>query len=294
MASGRTELKRLQKKRKPKKVVRKKKTKKHSFSFAKHIVFPIVLSAFLYGGWHYRYAIYYLIFQRIESTENRKVAKWTTQLRIFDVLEHHHLKGKTIGIDISHYQGNIKWKKVAKVQDSFPIGFIFIRATAGSIKKDRKFRYNWKQAKKHSFIRGAYHYYRPNENSILQANNFINTVKLKKGDLPPVLDVEDIPRIQSMDNLKIGLRKWLNKVEKHYGMKPIIYSGESFYNDFLYEAFPDYPCWIANYNFYVENIDKDWHFWQFTDKGSVNGIREFVDVNIYNGTRDDLLKITKK
>ena len=294
MASGRVELKRLQKQRKPKKVARRnKKAKKSKFSFAKHIVFPIVLMAFLYGSWHYRYAIYYVIFQRIEQTENIKVANITTQMRIFDVLQHHHKKNKIFGIDVSHYQGKIDWKKATKIQDSFPITFVFIRATAGSVKTDRKFKRNWKHAKKQHIVRGAYHYYRPNENSILQANNFINTVKLKKGDLPPVLDIEDIPRIQSMDKLKKGLKKWLQKVEKHYGMKPIIYSGESFYNKHLYNDFSEYTCWVANYNFYVENIDGDWHFWQFTDKGSENGIKEFVDVNVYSGTKDDLLKLVK-
>jgi lysozyme len=288
MSSGRKALKGLQR-RKP---VKRRKPSRKQFSFKKHILLPIVLIAFLFGAWHYKYALYYLAFQRIENNESIKVSSVTTQLRIFDVLQHH--QQKTFGIDVSHYQGKINWDKVAKVQDSFPIYFVFVRATAGSVKVDRKYKKNWRKSKQKGFVRGAYHYYRSNENSILQANNFINTVKLQKGDLPPVLDIEDVPRIQSMENLKIGLRKWLNKVEKHYGMKPIIYSGESFYNDHLYKEFSEYTCWVANYNFYVENIDKDWSFWQFTDKGSVRGIKEFVDVNIYNGDKEKLLQLVKK
>ena len=77
----------------------------------------------------------------------------------------------------------------------------------------------------------------------------------------------------------------MNRVEQHYGVKPIIYSGESFYNEHLYNDFSEYTCWVANYNYYVENIDDDWSFWQFTDKGSVYGIKEFVDVNIFNGQK---------
>lgn len=288
MASGRATLKRINKKTYPK----KKKKKPSKFSFKKHIIFPILLVALLFGVWHYRYALYYLAYQRIEKSETIKVSSLTTQLRIFDVLQHH--KENTFGIDVSHYQGQVNWSNVTKIQDSFPISFVFVRATAGSVKQDRKFKVNWSGAKQKGFIRGAYHYYRPNENSILQANNFINTVKLKKGDLPPVLDIEDIPRIQSLDNLKLGLRKWLEKVEAHYGVKPIIYSGESFYNDHLYKEFSEYTCWVANYNFYVENIDEDWKFWQFTDKGSVRGIKEFVDVNIYNGDKNKLLQLVKK
>lgn len=288
MASGRSELIRLQRKSSPK----RKAKKKSKFSFKKHIILPILLIALLFGVWHYRYGLYYLAFQRIENNETIKVSSITTQLRIFDVLQHH--QQNTFGIDVSHYQGKIKWDQVAKVQDSFPISFVFVRATAGSVKVDRKYKKNWRNSKQKGFIRGAYHYYRPNENSILQANNFINTVKLQKGDLPPVLDIEDVPRIQSIENLKIGLRKWLNKVEKHYGMKPVIYSGESFYNDHLYKDFSEYTCWVANYNFHVENIDQDWSFWQFTDKGSVRGINEFVDVNIYNGNKEKLLQLVKK
>lgn len=288
MASGRTELKRL--KRKPSS--KRKRKKKNSFSFKKHIIFPIVLITFLLGVWHYRYALYYLTFQKIEKNESIKVAPLTTQLRIFDVLQHH--KVKVFGVDISHYQGEVEWSKVAKIQDSFPINFVFVRATAGSVKVDREYYRNWRKVKEKGIIRGAYHYYRPNENSILQANNFIKTVKLQKGDLPPVLDIEDVPRVQSMENLKIGLMKWLKTVEAHYGVKPIIYSGESFYNDHLYEDFSEYTCWIANYNYYVENIDKDWGFWQFTDKGSVRGISEYVDVNIFNGNKEKLLQLVKK
>lgn len=288
MASGRADLKRIKRKSSQ----RKKKKKPSKFSFKKHIISPIVLVALLFGVWHYRYALYYLVCQRIEKTETIKVSSLTTQLRIFDVLQHH--QNNAFGIDVSHYQGSINWTDVTKIQDSFPISFVFVRATAGSVKQDRKFKTNWKNSKQKGFIRGAYHYYRPNENSILQANNFINTVKLQKGDLPPVLDIEDIPRIQSMANLKIGLRKWLNKVEAHYGVKPILYSGESFYNDHLYKEFSEYTSWVANYNFYVENIDKDWRFWQFTDKGSVRGIKEFVDVNIYNGDKEKLLQLVKK
>ncbi len=288
MASGRAELKRL----KRKKSFKSKRKKTSKFSFKKHIILPLLLMLLCCGIWHYRYALYYLAYQRIEKSEAIKVASLTTQLRIFDVLQHH--KNEVFGIDVSHYQGNINWTKVSKIQDSFPISFVFVRATAGSVKQDRKFDENWVKSKARGFVRGAYHYYRPNENSLLQADNFIRSVRLEKGDLPPVLDIEDIPRIQSMDNLKKGLRKWLKRVEQHYGVKPIIYSGESFYNDHLYNDFSEYTCWVANYNYYVENIDGDWNFWQFTDKGSVYGVKEYVDVNIFNGSKKELLQLVKK
>ena len=195
---------------------------------------------------------------------------------------------KIVGIDVSHYQGNINWSKVEFVANKYPIEFVFIRATQGTDKKDSQFENNWEKSKKYNFFRGAYHYYRPNENSLEQAENFIKTVKLSEGDLPPVLDIEKMPKTQSIDNLKLGLHRFLDKIEAHYHTKPIIYSGEKYYEDFLKDEFSDYVFWIANYNFIEAEINPDYQFWQFTEQGQVKGISEKVDINIFNGNFEDL------
>ncbi|MBC7643057.1 MAG: glycoside hydrolase family 25 protein [Flavobacterium sp.] len=196
---------------------------------------------------------------------------------------------KVVGLDVSHYQGVIDWRKVKFInQEKYPIQFVFVRATQGIDKNDSQFENNWKQTKINRFVRGAYHYYRPNENSIEQAKNFIKTVKLSKGDLPPVLDIEKLPENQSIENLKIGLRRFLEKIEKHYKIKPIIYSGERYYLDFLKDEFSEYSFWIANYNFIDAEVNKDYEFWQFTEQAKVKGISEKVDVNIFNGNLKEL------
>ena len=164
----------------------------------------------------------------------------------------------------------------------------------GNDRRDYKFKKYWAKAKANMFICGAYHYYRPNENSIEQANNFIKNVTLKKGDFPPVLDIEKLPKEQSIDRLKVGLLRWLDVIEDHYGVKPIIYSSESYYNDFLKEDFSDYPFWIANYTAFYSDIDDDWSAWQVTENGKVKGIKGRVDVNIYNGTSLDLKELLIK
>lgn len=116
-----------------------------------------------------------------------------------------------------------------------------------------------------------------------QANNYIRKVKLSNGDMPPILDIESISRLQSISSLRRGILKWLTKVEAHYGKRPIIYTGETFYNKYLSGSeFKKYKFWIANYN----NISKpkaNWIIWQFSQKGKINGIEEFVDLNVYNG-----------
>lgn len=256
-----------------------KSKKKTSVFSSKLFLIAIFLFSLLFACYHYRNALaYYFSFKSHKSDGSEKLLASRNELILSKNPD------KVAGIDVSHYQGNIDWSLVKNIHDKYPIGFVFIRATTGNDKADAKYKYNWTQAKKHHFIRGAYHYYRPNENSVAQANNFINTVKLSKGDLPPVLDIEKLPKDQSIDSLKRGLRRWLEIVDKHYNVRPIIYSGESYYIDFLKEEFSDYPFWIANYNFLEEKINENWLFWQFTEKAKVAGINGNVDVNIYNGT----------
>ena len=269
--------------------VRKPKKKAAVFSgnlFRYSIVaFFIVLMLGL--GYHYRNGLsYYFGFKSDKISRANREAKRISDVRNFQVLEKH--QGKSIGIDVSEYQGEISWSYVDTLENKHPLHYVFIRATVGKDRKDRKFEKNWLGAKENKMIRGAYHYYRPNENSLEQAELFIKTVTLQKGDLPPVLDIEKLPKNQSIANLKLGLKRWLHAVESHYGVKPIIYSGESYYEDFLKEEFGDYLFWIANYNFYREEIAEDWLFWQFTEKASVPGIKGNVDVNIYNGDLQQL------
>ncbi|QBQ40755.1 glycoside hydrolase family 25 protein [Sphingobacterium psychroaquaticum] len=199
---------------------------------------------------------------------------------------------KVYGIDISQYQGNIDWDAVLKIHGAVPVDFVFVRASMGESAKDKRFRENWSEVASRTKLRGAYHYFRPNENSLKQAKNFIRLVKLKPGDLPPVLDIEERPRRQSMDSLKVGLKRWLDEVEQHYGVQPILYSGDSYFTDFLEKEFSDYVLWIANYNFWIDRPKKHWDFWQFSERGAVDGIKGNVDLNMFNGDIEDLERLT--
>ena len=128
-----------------------------------------------------------------------------------------------------------------------------------------------------------------------QADFFINSVKLEPGDLPPVLDIEkkgkDIPKLQA------DLKHWLRRIENHYGVKPIIYASYKFKNRYLNDSvFNSYPYWIAHY--YVDSVyyKGDWKFWQHTDVGTLPGIKEQVDLNVFNGGLEGLnaLRIKEK
>ena len=227
----------------------------------------------------------YLKIRSVYTSYKEKYTKKVEHTKIQKILHLH--KNHIFGIDISHYQGIINWNKVGFLEDSIPISFVMIRATAGNNKSDNYFNYNWKGAKKKKLIRGAYHYYRPDENSTEQAEKFISKVILAKGDLPPILDIEDVSDIQTIASLRKGITNWLDLVEKHYNIKPIIYTGDSFYNDNLKgKGFKDYPIWIANYNKHITQPKvKDWIIWQFSDQGKATGITEFVDLNVFDGNK---------
>lgn len=196
------------------------------------------------------------------------------------------------GIDISHYQKKIDWDNIAIEGTTKPIDFVFIRATVGRDKKDKLFTKNWNKIRREHHLRGAYHYYNPNHNSTQQAENFIETVKLKKGDFPPVLDIERLSKIQSKEKLILGIKNWLKLVEDHYEVTPIIYTGKNFYQHHLKnQGLDDYPLWIASYSTQISG-SADWKFWQFSETGKVKGIKHLVDLNVFNGNKDELKTLT--
>ena len=192
------------------------------------------------------------------------------------------------GIDISHYQGEIDWNMLKQTRSArFPVRFIFMKSTEGGDYSDKTFQANFDSARAHGFIRGAYHFYNPKTDPVKQADFFIHTVNLEKGDLPPVLDIEK--KGKDTKKLQNDLKVWLRKVEAYYGVKPIIYASYKFKTKYLTDSvFNAYPYWIAHY--YVDSVryEGDWKFWQHTDVGTLPGISEQVDLNIYNGSMNSL------
>lgn len=196
------------------------------------------------------------------------------------------LEESVFGVDMSHYQGDINWGQFRNITTAVPASFVILRATMGSDSRDRHFKKYWKQARQRGIVCGAYHFFRPDEPGLLQAQNFIRHVRLKAGDLPPVVDVEHEPKKTTISKMVAELQVFVDAVEKQYGVKPIIYSGDWFYRTHLSSGqFDDYPVWIANYNFLWKPKNKKWIIWQFTDTGRIEGVDEMVDLNVFRGTR---------
>lgn len=189
------------------------------------------------------------------------------------------------GLDISQYQGEINWDELLLTKH--PLRFVVMRATMGSNGLDERYSENWSEAKRVGLKRGAYHFYRPFQNSTEQAKNFIRQVKLEADDLPPVLDIERTSPF-GQDNLREGVRNWLRIVEKHYGLKPIVYTGRYFYEKHLKGSIDAYPLWVASYGEHHKVEHLPWRFYQFSEKMTVHGISRNVDGNFFKGSLTNL------
>lgn len=200
------------------------------------------------------------------------------------------------GIDVSRYQKKINWGLVKSMNDQGKkIGFAIIKSTEGISYKDPMFDRNWKHAKKNNVPRGAYHFFNAGKSGREQAENFIKHVQLEPGDLPPVLDIETLKNT-SAETMQKNVSEWLVMIEDYYQVKPIIYSGASFYSNYLQTKFPDYPLWVAHYLQMKapRTTNKNWYFWQHSETGNVNGIEAKVDFNVFYGDSSDFRNLLIK
>lgn len=193
------------------------------------------------------------------------------------------LKNQLLGIDVSHYQHNIDWQLVNDMRiGTDSISFVYVKLTEGTNLTDDKVERNTKILESQNIFFGYYHFFRPSLGAKKQADFFIAQTHLKKGTLLPVIDVELNEKL-SNKRLNDSVLVFLNRVEKKIGKRPMIYTNESMYlNNFRKSFLKNEKFWIANYNGECESYthDKQVLIWQFSDRGTINGISSKVDLNI--------------
>lgn len=189
------------------------------------------------------------------------------------------------GIDISAHNGTVDFGKIT--HDS--IDFVIIKATEGTSFKDSKFLTNYRNAKKNEIKIGAYHFFRFDTDGIMQALNFINSVKNLKLDFPLMIDVEEWNNAQNIPINKIieRLSDMISYLDTN-GYNLIIYSNKDGFNDFIRNRFSEYPLWICSFT--NPPISSTWTFWQYSHCGKINGIDGNVDLNTFNGSREQWLE----
>lgn len=214
------------------------------------------------------------------------------------------------GIDISKYQG--PWDFVKTVEAGYR--FAFIRAggayqNTGAPFTDYRFVENARKAEEAEIPAGFYWYFVPNGDPILQADYFVNLIKDKKQQLPPVIDLE---YAGAMTPAQITDRagKFITRVEEQAGVWPLVYSRSNWLNENTVESSIWNFCelWIARYIGGVEEPwDPDnpdnmkppwwstWRFWQYSNSGSAvacGGLGppsgdDDVDLNYFNGSEQE-------
>ena len=219
-----------------------------------------------------------------------------------DISKHQHIKGKhKYNIDWGKLRitslGTISRKKV-KGSIDYPISYIYIKSTEGKTVVNKFYKKDYKDAKAHGYRVGTYHFFSTTSSAKEQAHNFIKNSWVTKGDFPPVLDVEPLPsQIKKMGGPEVmwaRVRTWLKLVQHHTGRKPVLYISQSFVNKYLPLA-PDirenYQVWIARYGEYKPDVQLV--YWQLCPDGRVKGIHGEVDINVFNGYKDEFEKFKK-
>jgi lysozyme len=212
------------------------------------------------------------------------------------------------GIDISRYQHGTGRKKYSILWDrlrisylgknqmnaagvvDYPVSFVFIKSTESTNIRNPYYAQDYLKARQWGIPIGAYHFFSCKMSGSAQAQFFLNNTLFRRGDLPPVLDVEPShSQIEAMGGPAVlfrNIRAWLSAVERRTGVKPILYISQSFVNRYLPEA-PDlkrdYQVWIARYGEYKPDVKLA--VWQLSPNGRVSGIHGEVDINVFNGYR---------
>ena len=185
-------------------------------------------------------------------------------------------------IDVSKHQGTIDWEELKK---NSKIQLVYIKATEGSDYIDPKYKENIRNARRHGFKVGSYHFLTNRSSATSQFRNFVRNVNREEQDLLPVIDVEEVGRWSSVQ-LRDSLKVFADLLEDYYGCKPVIYTSEKFFIKHLGRAFSGYPLFIAKYNSTTQpEIGYKWVLWQFTDRGyfkPVKGNRGLVDLSRFN------------
>lgn len=205
------------------------------------------------------------------------------------------------GLDISRFQGDIQWDTLPQIHfepitrcqrrngniASAPVSFVFAKASEGATHVDPAIDQNRTLVRKLAIPFGAYHVLTLSEPKE-QARNFISNAKLRKGDLTPVIDLEEdiLGKYDDNDVIKTVVDV-AQRLKKKYGPTPIIYGSHKYISKLSEKGLPDdYPLWIARYS--TKDRPQNADIWQFTDCGTIPGVNHDIDINALFSDRHKL------
>nr|AIA86301.1 Glyco_hydro_25 [uncultured Rhizobium sp.] len=85
------------------------------------------------------------------------------------------------------------------------------------------------------------------------------------------------------------MQAFMDKLERHYGQRPIIYTAPDFYADNLKGHFKDYPFWLRSVAAHPSKRypGRNWTFWQYSGSGLSKGVTGQIDLNVFAGSEAD-------
>lgn len=190
-----------------------------------------------------------------------------------------HRATQRTGIDVSHYQGRIDWRAVSATGK---VGYAYVKATESTSLKDDTYAYNIREAHNAGIPVGCYHFFSPTTDANEQLKNFTTTVDLTNHDLVPMVDVE-LRGKSPLPQFIQRLRTFIQGLEHHYKVKPILYTSINFYTKYLAGHFDDYVYMIARYADEIPQPESGCRFglWQYSASGRINGIHGSVDCSCF-------------
>lgn len=208
------------------------------------------------------------------------------------------------GIDISSHQHTSDSNINIKEATSNGQDFGFVKATEGDSYTNPNFRSDVIGFKKNNTPVGFYHYAIPSDDlndAKNQAQRFIYTTGLDKGvkSFDPVLDIEEGEGL-TPGQLQSWVGAFVDEVKSLSGRDTMIYTYQNFWRENMgnTEEFNHLPLWIADYNDQATPNElpggwDTWTFWQYSAKGSIIGYGKDIDVNVYNGNKNDMTEMYK-
>lgn len=192
-----------------------------------------------------------------------------------------------IGVDVSSYQGSVDWGKTAQAG----VEFVILKIIRKDLQPDRQFENNWMGCTAAGVpIQGVYNY------------SYATTIQKAKTDAQRVLEILAGRRamvwLDVEDKCQEGIGKRLIDIINAYagvikgaGYEFGVYTGQSFYNTYIKPyGGVDYPLWIARYGTNSGKVEAKFEpeisgmlGWQYTSRGSVEGIGGNVDMNVWYG-----------
>ncbi len=186
------------------------------------------------------------------------------------------------GIDVSHHQHAIDWPAVKRAG----MQFTYIKATEGGDYRDPEFGRNWTDSRAAAITHGAYHFFTLGSSGKQQAENFLSVVPVEAGALPPAIDLEfsgyNLKQNPSRVDFAKELSTFYDALLVHYQQVPVIYTTYNFKNHYL-KNMPVERLWFREIFTRPRIGNEKWTLWQYSERGKVQGVTTFVDLNVFNG-----------